>query len=188
MTYRDEDRQTNLFSDEDTCDISDEIPPEERARLKFLQQQSQRALELNSQLGPYFHANLAYIAEERLVARVIKQLKSTAPGVMAGEGAANLWDEICVGLYNDSSLTQMYSDYIYRVLIDEINNCLEAERIALWLTTYSGQVFLQELPATVAVPGDIPFNAKDVANNTLQTVLNEAMDDESPWVLEMKGY
>jgi hypothetical protein len=187
VSYQDTDLQFRLFPDDDLCVLSNEIPPEEKARLKYVRQQSERTLVLNSQLGPYFLQSLADLAEENLVALVVRQLKNTAPGVMEGQGASNLWDEICVGLYNDSSLSEMYSDYIYRSLIDAVKKCPEPERVALWFMTYSGQIFLEELPEKLTVPHDIPVNVVDIAQNTLQSVLNETLNDHSPWVLEMLG-
>ena len=187
MNLRNDNRQATLFVETDSEDDFGGFPPDIRALRDKQQQQSRRLTEIQCQFGPYFLHALAGLAEERLVARVIEFLKKTVPGVLGAQGAENLWDEICVGLREGSPFSEMYVDHISKVTQQESKRLPQAERVALWLTSYWGEMFMGSIPDEINVPNCIPVDDGEIAKHIVQSVCNEAFNYENSWISEMTG-
>lgn len=136
-------------------------------------------------LAPYFFRALANVAEVHLVNRVVEFLQRSPPGTMADQGARCLWDEICVGLQMDSSLSEIYLDHIRSNLEKQSRVLPVIERIALWFTTDSGAKFLEFPHAEIRCLDDIPVNDGEIAKNFVISVRDEAYTYENPWILGM---
>lgn len=188
MSNGPDNRQASLFPETDSADELDGMPPEIRLMREKAHIQELRASALQAQLNRYFRQALEEQAEDRLVGQTISCLETAPPGVMEDQGAENLWDEISVGLHNDSLLSEMYLNQIHMVLEQEAGKLSKAERLVLWLTTYWGEIFLDQLPETIKVPDDIPASDTEIAQHLMQSMTYAAENNKNPWVQEMMGY
>jgi hypothetical protein len=105
-----------------------------------VEDQRPAGLGLHRQLIQRMAADLA----ERLTRRVIRSLQSLAPGVLADEGVANLWEEICVQTRRESFLDKLYVEELagrLNVLVGELSNI---ERLVLWLQTDNGEMWVED--------------------------------------------
>lgn len=131
---------------------------------------------------------LAYTLGERLTRRVIRKLQSLPAGLMADDGARNLWDEICVQTRQESSFSEAYRDEVVRYLGRIVAMLPQSERVVLWVNTYAAEMLGRE--------GDSPnlseileaINDSDIVRYVLDEHLNyEMWNYSNAWIRSATG-
>lgn len=132
-------------------------------------------------------AELADAATEKLVRRCIRKCQQAVPGLLSGCGAANLWDEICIQTQTDSYYSEMYKDHLEGWLVTMAAEMPRLERLAMWLKTYAGECYEQDIEGQAFDPAAIPVSDKDIAKHVLPDVMYEAMNYENRRIRNMTG-
>jgi hypothetical protein len=111
----------------------------------------------------------AYAIGEKLTRRLIRHLQTLPPGLLAAEGAANLWDEICVQARRESPLCEAYNAEMATRLGALVTKLPEVDRQLMWLITDAGQRALPERESVALNPGQITTRDHD----TVRYVISE---------------
>lgn len=133
-------------------------------------------------------AEIADAATEKLIRRCIRKCQRTAPGLLSGTGPANLWDEICVQSQTNSAYLEIYKDQVERFLIDLAAGTTQVEQLAVWLRTYAGECYLQDMKDRTFNPAAVPVSDKEIAKHVLPDLFyDEAMNYENRRIRAMTG-
>lgn len=136
----------------------------------------------------YIVAEIANAATEKLIRRCIRKCQRMVPGLLSGTGPANLWDEICVQSQTNSDYLEMYKDQVERFLIDLAAGMTQVERLAVWLRTYAGECYLQDMEEQAFTPAAVPVSDKEIAKHVLPDLFyDEAMNYENRRIRAMTG-
>ena len=135
----------------------------------------------------YIVAELADAATEKLVRRCIRKCQRAEPGLLSGSGAANLWDEICVQTQTDSDYSEAYKDHVEGLLLTLAAGLTLVERLAVWLRTYAGECYQQDMEGQTFDPAVLSVSDRDIARHVLPDMLYEAMNYENRRIREMTG-
>lgn len=139
-------------------------------------------------IGQYFIQSIADATADTLIKRLIRTMQRSVPGLLADQGAKNLWDELCAQVQNDDSpFSELYSEHVLKLLEKLAADLPESERLAVWLVTYQGECFLDQAHEKIKVPAEVPVNNNEIANHLLQDVLNEATNYENSRIRVMTG-
>ncbi len=123
---------------------------------------------------------------DRCVRRLIRQLQRSGPGVLAGEGGANLWDEICVQARRGSEYLWAYEEEIVARLADLVEASTGQDRVALFIATMAEE--LRSDPNSYAVADLLDMvQARKVAQLLAPDVLNCAFDYSNARIRAMTG-
>lgn len=146
------------------------------------------ASQTTATVGWYFIQSIADATADTLIKRLIRTMQRSIPGLLADQGAKNLWDELCAQVQNDDSpFSELYSEHVLKLLGKLASELSESERLAVWLVTYQGECFLDQAHEKIRVPAEVPVNNNEIADHLLQDVLNEAMNYENSRIRVMTG-
>jgi hypothetical protein len=150
----------------------------------IVENQRPAGLSLHAQLIQRMAADIG----ERLTRRLIRRLQSLVPGVLADEGAANLWDEICLQTRRESILDELYAEDIARRLNALVGELPDLERLALWLQTYNGEVWVEHNHDLDFVAAMLAVSDNDITNYVMSEHVDyERMNYENKRIRELTG-
>lgn len=107
---------------------------------------------------------LCYVVTEKLVRQVIRHWQTLPPGIESGNGLKNLWEEACVHIRSESSLSDLYRDELLKTLSLKVGMLEFHELSALWLQTYDGECYAEGPRSWSEEPGVI--STGDAAKET----------------------
>lgn len=110
------------------------------------------------------------------------------PVLVEGLGPRNFWEELCIQIQRDDVFFyESNCDRARPLLEEEVARLTDLERTALWLTTYEGEIYLDEPLGSVCVPKSLPISARDVAKHLVIQLRDEAMNYENATIRAMTG-
>lgn len=110
------------------------------------------------------------------------------PPIFTGRlGPKNLWEELCIQIQMGDDFFESNCDRARPLLEEEVARLTDLERTALWLTTYEGEIYLDEPLGSVCVPKSLPISARDVAKHLVIQLRDEAMNYENATIRAMTG-
>jgi len=86
-------------------------------------------------------SDLAHSACEKISRKVIRSLTKMTDGMQSGDGTSlkNIWDEVCVQVQDQESVTwEAYLDTIQSLILGELVGLDSATKQAIWLQTDEG--------------------------------------------------
>jgi len=86
----------------------------------------------------------ATLIAERVTRKLIRTIQRLPPGLLEGEGALNLWDEVCIQARRDSPWLDRYKDEIADRLEPLVITLSGADKLMLWLESGPGEIALAE--------------------------------------------
>lgn len=139
-------------------------------------------------VAEYFIGEIASPAADRVVNRTIRLLRAMPPVLVEGLGPRNFWEELCIQIQRDDVFFyESNCDRARPLLEEEVARLTDLERTALWLTTYEGEIYLDEPLGSVCVPKSLPISARDVAKHLVIQLRDEAMNYENATIRAMTG-
>lgn len=130
----------------------------------------------------------AYELGERITRKLIRSLQSLPARELADQGAANLWDEVCVHTRRESPWADVHRDEVEKKLVELVGELATAERVALWLATFNGQCLIQsedEVSLTDLIPA---VREQEIVSHLLSKhVAYEMMNYDNARIRKMTG-
>jgi len=92
-------------------------------------------------LNKIISCRLSDVLSEKLVRQVIRHWQKLPPGVESSSGLKNLWEEACVHIRSESSLSDLYRDELLKTMSGKVDKLSLLELAALWLQTHGGESY-----------------------------------------------
>lgn len=130
-------------------------------------------------LNKIISCQLSYELTEKLVKQVIRHWQKLPPGVESGSGLKNLWEEACVHIRLESSLSEMFRDELTKTMSTKVDKLNLLDVAALWLPTYDGESY-------AAGPDIVPenFNAEMTGDFAQRTFPSKKIEE---WPIDRKA-
>ncbi len=101
------------------------------------------------------------------------------PGLLAGEGCKNFWDEYCVQIQRDElTFGAIYEETGRAALGQALKRLTTSDRLALWLETYAGGCLRYDEESINLAVAAAAVKDLDIVNH-LEGELNTAAQDYS---------